>query len=163
MYISRGRFVCQWPVAFATRTRPKKMHARTAAKVAGRMARRRHLSAEEGAFRGTKENCKASCAGHAATHAMQAVHSTDRIRTNWSTGRCDGQTLEHFPQSMQASVSRRIFAGLNSEDIPNSAPYGQRYRHQKFWTSMDSRTNSAMTITAVCPMSDRKSTRLNSS
>jgi len=138
------------------------MHARTAAKVAGRMARRRHLSEEEGAFLGTKENCNASCAGHAATHAMQAVHSADRICTNWSTGRCDGQTLEHFPQSMQASASRRIFAGLNIEASRKSAPYGQRYRHQKFCTSMDSRTNSAMTIAAVCPMSRKKCNILTS-
>ena len=37
---------------------------------------------------------------------------------------------------MQASTSRRIFTGLSSDVIPSSAPYGQRYRHQKFWISM---------------------------
>ena len=76
--------------------------------------------------------CSAFSAGHTATHSMHPVHSTDRICTSLSTGRCDGQALLHFPQSMHASASRRIFTGLSTETIPISAPYGQRNRHQKF-------------------------------
>jgi hypothetical protein len=69
-----------------------------------------------------KENCKASCAGQAATQTMHALHSADRICIRRSTGKPAGQARAHFPQSMQASASRRIFTGLSSDTNPISAP-----------------------------------------
>jgi hypothetical protein len=82
MYISFGKFVCQCPVAFAATTMPRKRQAITAATATGENARPRHLSAGVAAFLGTNENCRAPSAGHEATHAMHAVHSTDRICTS---------------------------------------------------------------------------------
>jgi hypothetical protein len=61
-----------------------------------------------------------------------------------------------FPQSMQASASRRIFTGLRNDAIPRRAPYGRRYRHQKFWMSMENSAKNAMTIAAVSPKSRKR-------
>lgn len=78
MYTSRGRFVCQCPVAFATDTRPTKMQAMIVATATGESPRRRHLSDGVAALFGTNENCKAFSAGHAATHARRILHQDAR-------------------------------------------------------------------------------------
>ena len=96
-------------------------------------------------LRGGRENCNAFSAGQTATHSMQLVHSTDRICSNRSTGRLDGQALLHLPQSMQACASRRILTGLKMETMPINAPYGQRNRHQKFWMKTESKSSIATT------------------
>lgn len=55
-------------------------------------------------------------------HAMQAVHSTERIFISLSTGKDAGQAWAHRAQSTQASGSRRILSGLTNEARPMSAP-----------------------------------------
>src|SRR5208283_5099874 len=108
--------VCQCPVAFAKPAIPKNSTAIPAA------------IAHAGSTRGFgapslgKPRYKAACAGQTATHSRQPVHSTDLMETSLSTGSDDGQALAHFAQSMQASGSRRIFAGLIHDVSPNSAP-----------------------------------------
>src|SRR5204862_84314 len=76
----------------------------------------------------------APAAGHSATHCRQPVHSADTMLISRSTGRAEGQALAHLPQSMHSEVSRRMRNGLAREASPKSAPYGHRYRHQKFCT-----------------------------
>jgi hypothetical protein len=72
------------------------------------------------------DKLRVSFAGHTATHSRHPVHSADLIVTNWSTGNADGQAFAHFAQSMHVFTFRRMRAGLTSDVIPNSAPYGHR-------------------------------------
>jgi hypothetical protein len=53
---------------------------------------------------------------------------------------------------MHACVSRRIFTGLRSDASPISAPYGHKYRHQKFWISADSSTSHKRTAMPTTPI-----------
>ena len=129
--MSRGIFVCQWPVARADPIRPKNTSARTAATTCGFSARlrpagRRRLSGLLGIepFAAASASCSAFSAGQTATHSMQPVHSTERICINLSTGRWEGQALLHLPQSMHACASRRIFTGLKTDDNAHQRAVG---------------------------------------
>ena len=79
----------------------------------------------------------APSAGQTATHSRHPVHSADLTVVSRSTGSSDGQAFAHLAQSMHASASRRMRAGLNSETRPTRAPYGQRYRHHRFFTNTE--------------------------
>src|ERR1019366_3762452 len=99
-------------VALAKSISPKKMYARIPVTANGPSARLNQRCAGAAARLGGRENCKAFCAGQAATQTIHALHSADRICIRRSTGRPAGQARAHFPQSMQASESRRILTGL---------------------------------------------------
>src|SRR5215469_5629485 len=92
---------------------------------------------------------KAPSAGQAATHSRHPVHSADLMVTSLSTGRFAGHARAHFAQSMQAEGARRMRIGLNMEASPSKAPYGQRYRHQKFSTSAEAITRIPITMKRV--------------
>src|SRR5512139_1130540 len=87
---------------------------------------------------------------------MQALHSADPIDNAVSTGSPDGQATAHFAQSMHASGLRRMRVGLMSATMPVIAPYGHRYRHQKFLTKTESTSSTAMKIALVWPMRRKK-------
>src|SRR5215469_2601989 len=78
------------------------------------------------------ERIRAPCEGQEAMHSRHPVHSADWMVMSLSTASEEGQAFEHFAQSMQRSELRRMRSGLASETRPISAPYGQKYRHQKF-------------------------------
>src|SRR5579884_2038017 len=98
----------------------------------------------------------APSAGHAATHSIQPVHSADRIVINRSTGREDGHALAHFAQSMQRSGTRRMRSGLAKDTNPIKAPYGHRYRHQKFLATIDPTTSTPSVTKPVVSMCRKK-------
>jgi len=62
----------------------------------------------------------------------------------------DRHARVHALQSMHVDASRTTRWG-GPADQPSSAPYGQRYRHQKFFTTTESRTRTAR-VTAVTPV-----------
>ena len=115
-----------------------------------------------GIFRGAGINrgnaiCSAPSAGHTATHSKHPVHSADLIVSSLSTGNdADGQAFAHFAQSMHADSFRRMRNGLNTDDNPSSAPYGHKYRHQKFCTNTDATASTPSTINPVVPMNRKK-------
>src|ERR1700751_5170653 len=81
--------------------------------------------------------CSAPSAVHISTDSRHPVHSADLIVTSLSTGSDAEHAFAHFAQSMHALSFRRMRRGLNTDVSPNSAPYGHRYRHQKFCTRTD--------------------------
>src|SRR5581483_5336182 len=57
---------------------------------------------------------------------------------------------------MHRLASRRMRSGLSIETSPISAPYGQKYRHQKFCTKTDATTRTARTIPPLKPSKRKK-------
>jgi len=84
------------------------------------------------------------------------VHSADLIVISLSTGRAEGKALAHLAQSMHARTERRIRNGLNTDVSPSKAPYGHKYRHQKFCIRTEATTSKPSTIAAVSPRSRKK-------
>ena len=107
----------QWPVARASRTPPTNRPTTSAAKAAGRTARRQGAGVSTRRARGT---------GQAATQERHPKHSSERTRASLATGRRDGQAFVHRLQSMQEAACRVTLSGESSESAPSSAPYGQR-------------------------------------
>src|SRR6266513_2468465 len=105
----------------------------------------------------------ASAAGHWAMHSRQPVHSAEAMVISLSTGSADGHALAHLPQSMHADSLRRMRSGLAIAAKPISAPYGHKYRHQKFCTRIEAATSTAITIAPVKPRKRKKLSILTSS
>src|SRR5262245_60074905 len=83
-------------------------------------------------FRLRVRRSRASVTGQTDTHVKHPLHSGVLTVRRTSTGRSDGQALAHLPQSMQEIGSRVMRTGLTMDRRPIKAPYGHRYRHQKF-------------------------------
>src|SRR5574341_469656 len=94
--------------------------------------------------------------GHAATHDMHPVHSGVQTEFLAWTAISTGQARVHALQSVQVALSRTTRCGDIQLTRPRSAPYGQRYRHQKFLMTTDSRTRTISVIAAVREMSVKK-------
>src|SRR5512134_659651 len=78
--------------------------------------------------------------GQADTHDMQPVHSGVHTEAFSCTRISTGQPRVHARQSMHDSRSLVTRWGDGKLNSPRSAPYGHRYRHQKFFTTTDSTT-----------------------
>src|SRR5512139_517003 len=87
---------------------------------------------------------------------MQPVHSGVHTEGFSWTRISTGHPRVHARQSMHASRSRTTRCGDAKLTSPRSAPYGHRYRHQKFFTTTDSRTRTARVTAVVTLISVKK-------
>ena len=102
------------------------------------------------------DSSSALSAGQTATHSRHPRHSAERIVRFMSTGKCDGQAFIQLAQSMQLSGFRRIQSGLAKAARPINAPYGHKYRHQKFRTNTDNKAKLPIATAAVTPIKRKK-------
>src|SRR5512139_984905 len=94
--------------------------------------------------------------GQADTHVMQPVHSGVHTAGFSCTRISTGHPRVHALQSMQTSRSRTTRCGDAKLASPRSAPYGHRYRHQKFLTTTDRMTRTARVTAVVTLISVKK-------
>lgn len=87
-----------------------------------------------------------SITGHTCVHARHAMHSSECTRLTLWTWMFDGHALVQSLQSTQRSRFRVIFTGLNKLPSPSNAPYGQRYRHQKFFIGMENSATACVSF-----------------